>query len=93
MNTSPGRSPARAPVVEATIEDDEPTSRVVVTAVAAVADERVVDLPPLYEWVDPEALDALFPDETTGPVSFSYYGYLVVVTADGTVQVYEESTS
>lgn len=94
MDARPGRAPRRSPIVETTVDDGESTWQVVVTAVTAVSDEPVTALPPLYATVDPDALDALFPDDaTTGNVTFSYDGFLVVVTAAETVQVYEDSSS
>lgn len=56
--------------------------------VTAIADQEGIDPtdldPPLYEVVDPEALNRLFAD-TTGRVSFEYHGYLVTVDAEGSV--------
>ena len=50
--------------------------------------------PPLFEVIDPEALDALFHDErgTREPerrVAFSYAGYDVAVIGDGRVRIEE----
>lgn len=75
--------------------DAESISRAVISAVSAVADARPVDLPPLYDVVDPEALDELFPygdadvQPTEGSVRFSYAGFVVSVRASGEVSVYE----
>jgi hypothetical protein len=62
----------------------------VVSAVAAHDGVDETDLPPLYDAVDPDALDALLgsvrtdgPDEAS--VSFEYAGHTVVVSDDGTV--------
>lgn len=94
MNARPGRAPPRSPIVEATVEEGESTAEVVITAVAAVSDDPVMTLPPLYECLDPDALDSLFPESTrNGNVTFTYNGFLVVVTATETVQVYDESSS
>jgi len=72
----------------------ESTSRAVVEAIAEHAGVDPADLElPLYEAVDPDALDALFsPPEGTrepvsGRVSFVYDGYDVEVTSDGEVTV------
>ena len=45
---------------------------------------------PLYEAVDPEALDALFLG-TVGHVTFEYHGFGVTVDADGSVHLVERS--
>ena len=68
----------------------------VVSAVAVAADRDPVSLPPLYERVDPEALDALFASSPTGGaadglcVTFAYEGYEVTIQGAGTVTVQGE---
>ena len=62
----------------------------VVSAVAEVTDSDPVDLPPLYDAVDPEALNDLFTaraDPTVDQVTFRYAGYSIVVRGSGEVQV------
>ena len=60
--------------------------------IAAVADAMAVDpvtLPPLFESIDPDALNALFswdPGPRTGQVTFAYCGYEVVITGS-TIQL------
>lgn len=50
------------------------------------------DLPPIYEEINPDALNQLFRSDN-GPlsddieVSFSYNGYSVTVTDDGAIEV------
>lgn len=72
------------------------SERVSSDVIAAVADVRGVEptaLPPLYEVVDPEALDRLFEPQRsgttpdTGRVAFSFAGCEVVVTAADRVTV------
>lgn len=41
---------------------------------------------PLFDAINPEALDGLF-RETTGHLVFSYHGYEVTVSSDGAVDV------
>lgn len=65
-------------------------SQAVVDAVARREKVEPVDLePPLYEAVDPDALDALFEDNhtTPGTISFMYKGYRVEVDSAGTVRL------
>jgi len=63
----------------------------VVRRVASEASVDPIDLPPLYEAVDPDALDRFLEsvDGTTPTVSeavrFRYAGYHVAVEADGAV--------
>ncbi|WP_090621929.1 HalOD1 output domain-containing protein [Natrinema salaciae] len=74
---------------------DGVSESVSVTVVNAVATHRELDpteLPPLYEWVDPDALDALFaPTRTGGPrrgrLEFTYDGHAVVVDCGDEVSI------
>ena len=74
--------------------DPESLSIAVIIAIAEHEGVDPVELDtPLYEVVDPDALDALFSghrDGTGSPrghLSFSYNGYEVHVTSDGDVRV------
>lgn len=67
-------------------------SHAVLTAVADAEGVDPIDLDrPLYEAIDPDALDSLFrPDgtpRTDGRVRFSYYGYEITVHADGRLEL------
>lgn len=71
--------------------------------VATVADHEGVDPmaldPPLYEAIDPDALDSLFPSGANGQrgspgrLTFTYNGYRVSVTSDGDVEIFDPDTS
>lgn len=79
--------------------DDAPTVRAddtpVVEAVARAVAERVgvapIELPPLYESVDPDLLVALVESDapTKRTVTFEYAGHKVVVESDGTIHISE----
>lgn len=70
--------------------DEEPTSAAVVRAVATASNTAATGLPPLYDTVDPDTLDRLFPEESMdGELWFDYGGYAVVVRATGAVELYE----
>lgn len=81
--------------MELTYEVDaaERVSSSVVAAVAAVSNADPLDLEPLANHVDPEALDALFADmldgteRAAGTVTFPYSGYEITVSNDGLVTV------
>lgn len=61
----------------------------IIEHVAALEETAVCDLPPLYESVDPDLLDAVLESgEVT--VSFSYCGYAVSVQSDGLLIVSED---
>jgi hypothetical protein len=70
-----------------------PTAQRVVRAVSSRLGVDSLDLPPLYDAVDPDALDALFSDppgmswSRTGTVSFEYATCTVFVHGDGTIVV------
>ncbi|WP_254530076.1 HalOD1 output domain-containing protein [Natrinema gelatinilyticum] len=44
------------------------------------------DLPPLYDAIDPEALDSIF-TAGQGHLVFPYYGYRITVSGDGRLDV------
>jgi len=74
---------------------DSQPSIAIVQAVAEVEDVSALDLPPLYETIDPESLDALFESLSSGTaaVSIEYAGYDVSITStpDGffSVEIHE----
>lgn len=61
--------------------------------IQAVADREGVDpteLSPLYDAIDPEALDSLFKSkDTDGRVEFHWLGYRIVVYSSGSIRVIE----
>lgn len=62
----------------------------VVSAVSNASGLDVFELPPLYEAINPDALNALFTSRSEpggGNVSFEYAGYDVVVRGTGVVEV------
>lgn len=50
------------------------------------------ELPPLYDAIDPDALDALVENMSDGKVTFTFAGHTVTVTSDGTISLHEHST-
>lgn len=76
---------------ETEIGDRRP-SEAVVEVVSAIRDVEPNDLPPLYEAIDPDALDAVCSDagtDTQPTVQFSYEGLLVTVSAPDVISVVE----
>ena len=70
----------------------------VIECVARESGRTALELPPLWNAIDPDALDAMFEPtkaghERSGRVQFSYCGYLVTVEADDDVTVTLESES
>lgn len=68
-------------------------SEAIVTTVASVTGEEPVELSPLYDAVEPDALDALFEhagrtdDPGSQTLTFAYVGYQISVSGDGTIEV------
>lgn len=72
------------------IEPSEEPSHAIITTVAALADVPADELPPLYDSIDPDALDALFDssgDRSDLQLSFSYFEYDVTVHQEGEIVV------
>ena len=73
--------------------ETEPVSQTVVLAVADATGDDPMELPPLYDTVDPDALNRLFEDRTDGTerlggsFEFAYADCDVTVRADGTVNI------
>lgn len=78
---------------------DEPgrPSTALIEAVAAATDRDPVDMAPLYEHVDVDALDALMTTWPTGTtetitVSFAYDGVKVRLDSDGGIEIQPDVT-
>lgn len=74
---------------------DEQVSETVITAVAAVTDADPLEMEPLYETIDPDALDRLCRPSDASPtlqLQFSLAGCRVEVRGDGTVTVTPPAT-
>lgn len=67
----------------------------VVRAAAAVRNEELTEMEPLYYAIDSDALDRLFTSPCTRAVTvrFDYAGLTIVVDSSGTVRVEEEAES
>lgn len=59
----------------------------VVREVAGTTHSDALELPPLYEAIDPEALDTVVETMSNGAVSFTYLKHEVTVTDDGSISV------
>ena len=82
-------------VPDINIDGDATVSETVIEAVADAADVDTTSLPPLYYYVDPDALDKLFARRRTGnpeiTTEFVYAGYEIRVTGgDGVTVTVEE---
>lgn len=71
-----------------TPDGDVPLSTAVTEAIQARTETALTELPPLYDAIDPDALNAMFSGRRTdGWVKFRYAGHVVTVHADRTVEI------
>lgn len=80
-----------AATTEWDVESENTPVYAVVSAVAQAEGADPVALPPLYDAIDPEALNDLFMsrvDTAVATVEFEYAGYNVVISGEGMVAVH-----
>lgn len=78
-------------IYETEIDDREP-SEAVLDVISAIHDVEPANLTPLYEAIDPDALDSLCSNENLGAyptVRFKYEGLIVTVSASNTITAVE----
>lgn len=97
--TSPEDSPATHTEIPSTsgmqpLDDTESVTATIVNRILERENISSNDLVPLYEVIDPDALNTLFGPTraglhrpTTGTVTFQYQGYQVTVTSDHDVEL------
>lgn len=78
--------------MEYTIDSGESVSHAVTMSVSVIENTAITDLPPLYDSLDPDALDGMFSGEGNIHIAFAYSDslidvyngeYLTVETAPG----------
>lgn len=72
-----------------------PITEMVVDAISTVSGRDPLDLPPLYEAIDPDALELVVREPNTAPTRSCFVGFTlgdwgVIVTGSGEIQVYEQ---
>ena len=77
---------------ESSAAREQPPSEAVIDAVATASETDAIELAdefgPLYNAIDPSALDALFDrEDAIGTVRFRYAGYHIVVDHDGRIEL------
>jgi hypothetical protein len=87
--------PTNQPAVVYERERDQTTTRAVVEALSIALDVPETELPPIYDAVDPDALDDIFRSDDAlatpdggGHVIFEYEARRVRVESDGRILVY-----
>lgn len=75
-------------------EENESLSTRLLVAIEAITDVSPNELPPLYDYVDPDALDRLFEPRAetartraAGNITIPYAGFLVTIHADGVITI------
>lgn len=77
------------PLATRILGDDESVSTAVVRAVSEASGTAPTELPPLWEAIDADALDKLFPTARTDRVlCFEYAGHVAVVRDATRVEIY-----
>lgn len=69
-------------VCRCSVEGDKPLSLAVIDCISEADGGNPDARPPLYEVLDPEALNNLFRDRNNGGVTFTYLDYEITVTPD-----------
>ncbi|MDS0477867.1 HalOD1 output domain-containing protein [Natrinema sp. 1APR25-10V2] len=72
---------------ELSIETPASPSSTVVMGVAERERTSPLEIEPLYETIDPDALDRLFPNDGSVRITFEYSGYLVTVHGNGHIEI------
>lgn len=72
---------------------DTSASERVIQTVASQSNTDALDLPPLFDTLDPDFLDTLIREMNEGEVSFSYAGFNITVNTDGVVNTAEQLSS
>lgn len=66
-------------VMEYEIESNESISHAVLTIVSRVENTAINDLPPLYESIEPDALDTILVNQHNIRLSFAYSNSLIEI--------------
>lgn len=71
------------------VRERQTVSERVIQTVATASGTDALELPPLWDAIEPDALDTLVAGMADGEVSFAYAGYDVTVTSDETIGLQE----
>lgn len=73
------------------VVDNETVANDIITAIADAMQTDALDLPPLYDTIDTEAVAELVQGDGVSEVAFSYHGHVVAIDGDGQVRVSEDA--
>ncbi len=86
--------PTKSPPRQFTVREDERVSEAVIRSVSEQENVDLRNIAPLYERIDPDALNDFFAPNNDGrvpsvtSVEFDYGGYTVVVRGSGIVELH-----
>lgn len=84
-------------VVSFTWAESPSAATALVEAICDATDASPIDLPPLYETIDPDALETTLgdpaDDSAGGRIEFAYHDYRVTMQADGEGSIYERDAA
>lgn len=75
-----------------TLEEDSIPSEAVVRAIAQAKDIDPLEMPALYDIMDPEAINAVYNGGEFSGVQFSFCGYEVSITSNGQISLQASET-
>ncbi|NGM68560.1 hypothetical protein G6M89_05960 [Natronolimnobius sp. AArcel1] len=85
-----GSGAREEPVVDH-VQADESLSHAILRVVADAREESVLELSdPLFDAIDPDALETIFQEHSNGYIEFSYLDCTVRVTATGKIRATQE---
>jgi len=73
----------------------QPITEVIIEALASVSNTDPIELPPLYEAVDPDVLELTVREPNAAPTRSCFVGFTlgawgVIVTGSGEIQIYRQ---
>lgn len=71
------------------VRERQTVSERVIQKISTASGTDALELPPLYDAIEPDALDTLVEGMADGEVSFTYAGYDVTVASDATISLRE----
>jgi len=70
------------------VGQDEAPSTAIVRVLSTISNTRPEQLPPLYDSIDPDALDILFSNkQSNGAVKFCHSGFRIRITSNGEIHI------
>lgn len=71
--------------------EDSPASELIIETVANLSGIDPLELPPIFETIDPDSLDTLIREMDEGEISFDYADYTISVNSQKVIELEERS--